>query len=90
MPEKIILNDGTEFDYSSAILSGDLFLYLRGKTMTEVFNKLDVPQNTSSIQYVQMNGNIVTYEGFVKLIAVRDEGNGLISAVMNREVNVNA
>lgn len=90
MPEKIILNDGTEFDNSSAIHSGDLFLYLRGKTMTEVFNKLDVPQNTSSIQYVQMNGNIVTYEGFVKLIAVRDEGNGLISAVMNREVNVNA
>lgn len=85
--EKLTLNDGTVLDNSSAILSGDLFLYMNGHGMKEVFDLLIEPENVQTIAYTQANGNEVVYRRFKKLIAVRDEGSNLITAVMRREVN---
>ena len=87
MPEKLTLNDGTELDNSSAILSGDLFLYVNGSDLRTVFDLLIDPENTKQIIYTQVNGTLITYVGYKKLRAVTDEDNGLITAVLRREVN---
>lgn len=86
MPEKLTLNNGTELENSNAILSGDLFLYVRGKTIRGAFDLLVKPANTSVIVYTLNNGDDITYEGYTKLKAITDEGNGLITAVLRREV----
>ena len=88
MPEKLTLNDGTVLDNSSAILSGDLFLYIHDSDLQTVFDLLIDPENTKQIIYTQANGESITFVGYKKLISVRDEGNGLITAVLRREVNV--
>lgn len=89
MPEKLRLSDGTEWEDSSALLSGNLFLYIRGAGMREAFEKLIDPENTAEILYTRNNGETVTHTGFTKLTAVTDEGNGLVTAVLKREVNGN-
>lgn len=83
----LTLNDGTVLQNSYALLSaGILFLYIQqaGITLAEVFNLLIDPENTSVIVYTQVNGDEVTYERYEKLRAVRDEGDGLFTAVLER------
>ena len=87
MPEKLKLNDGTELENSSAILSGDLFLYVNGSDLQTVFDLLIDPENTKQIIYTQVNGTSITYVGYKKLHAVTDEDNGLITAVLRKEVS---
>ena len=87
MPEKLKLNDGTELENASAILSGDLFLYIHDSDLQTVFDLLIDPENTKQIIYTQTNGTSITYVGYKKLHAVTDEDNGLITAVLRREVN---
>lgn len=83
--EKITLSNGTEFD-GNVIDSVDLFMYMNDSNIKTVFDSLIVPANTSSIVYTQANGDEVTYAGYTKMIAVRDEGNNLITAVMRKGV----
>ena len=87
MPEKLTLSNGTELENSSAILSGNLFLYIRGEDMKTVFDLLIDPENTEEIVYTMINGEDRTFSGFNKLIAVTDEENGLITAVLRKEVS---
>lgn len=85
--EKLTLSDGTELENSSAILSGNMFLYIRGEDMKTVFDLLIDPENTEEIVYTMINGEDRTFRGFNKLIAVTDEENGLITAVLRKEVS---
>ena len=87
MPENLTLSDETILDNSYAVLSGDLFLYMRGHGLKEVFDLLIDPEKVEQITYTQVNGDNVVFNGFQKLIAVRDEGNNLVTAVLRREVN---
>ena len=87
MAENLKLNDGTVLDNSSAILSSDLFLYMNGYGMKEVFDLLIEPEKAKKIVYTRNDGSIVSYLKYKKLIAVRDEGDDLITAVLRREVN---
>lgn len=87
MPEKLTLNNGTEFEESRALLSGNLFLYIRGGNMKTVFDLLIDPENTEEIVYTMNNGQERTFRGFNKLTAVTDEENGLITAVLRKEVS---
>ena len=87
MPEKLTLNDGTVLENASAILSGDLFLYIHDSDLQTVFGLLIDPENTKQIIYTQVNGTSITYVGYKKLHTVTDEENGLITAVLRREVN---
>lgn len=80
---KLTLENGTEFE-GNALLASDLYLYIYEETIIYVFNSLIDPQGTSTIKFTQANGEEVTFEGFTKIIAVRDEGNGLITAVMRK------
>ena len=87
MAEKLTLSDGTVWEDASAILSGNLFLYINGQGMRNVFNKLIEPGNTGEIEYTRINGETVTYAGYTKLAVVSDEGSGLVTAVLKREVD---
>ena len=87
MQEKLTMNNGTVLANASAILSGNLFLYIHGNDLKTVFDLLIVPENTEKIIYTQNNGEDITFTGFTKLTAVTDEMNGLITAVLRREVN---
>ena len=87
MPEKLTLNDGTVLEKSNAVISGDLFLYMHDHGLKEIFDLLIDPEKTAKIIYTQNNGTDVTFTGFTRLIAVRDEDFGLITAVLRREVN---
>ena len=86
MPETLKLNDGTVLENSSAILSSDLFVYIHDSDLQTVFDLLIDPENTKKIIYTQVNGESVTFVGYKKLRAVTDEGNGLITAVLRKEV----
>ena len=81
---KLKLNDGTVLEDSSAILSDDLFLYMNGYGMQEIFELLIDPEKTKKIIFTQVNGEKVTITGYKRLTAVRDEDNGLITAVMKK------
>ena len=87
MTESLKLSDGTVFNNSNAVLSGSLFLYINGQDLRTVFDALIEPENTARIAYTQNNGETINFDGFTKLIAVRDEDNGLITAVLRKEVN---
>lgn len=78
------LNDGTVLENSSAIISGDLFLYINGYGLQDVFDLLIVPAKTKKIIFTQANGEEITITGYTRLIAVRDEDNGLITAVLRK------
>ena len=88
MPEKLTLNDGTELN-GSVIDSGELFLYVNESDIQTVFNLLIDPEKTAVIIYTQNNADQETYRGYTKLIAVRDEGRGLITAVLRKEAAAN-
>lgn len=84
MPERLTFKNGYILTNSSAILSGSLFLYLRGISLRKAFDLLIEPLNTAEIVYTQMNGDTAVFEGYTKLTAVRDEGGGLITAVLDK------
>jgi len=87
MPEKLTFKNGFIVENSSAIQSGSLFLYLRGISLRKAFDLVVEPLNTAAIIYTQMNGEIMVYHGYTKLTAVRDEGGGLITAVLDKGEN---
>lgn len=81
----LTLNDGTVFQNSSALVStGNLFVYIQqaGVTLTDVFNAFVDPDKTGQIVYTQVNAEEIVFTGYEKLIAVRDEGDGLFTAVL--------
>jgi hypothetical protein len=84
MTETLKLNDGSILD-GNALLSGDLFLYVNGSDLQTVFSLLIDPEKTKKIVYTMINETKQTFTGYKRLIAVRDEGNGLITAVLRKE-----
>ena len=84
MPERLTLKNGYILENSSAFRSGELFLYIRGISMRKAFDLLAEPLNTEEITYTQNNGDIVIFKGFTKLTVIRDEGSGLITAVLDK------
>jgi hypothetical protein len=55
--------------------------------LKEIFDLLIDPDNTAEIIYTRINGTDVTFTGYTRLIAVRDEDVGLITAVLRKEVS---
>ena len=80
----LTLNDGTVLRDSYILLSGSLFVYVQqaGMTIVELFELLCDPVKTAKIAYTQVNGETITFTGYKKLTSVRDEENGLFTAVL--------
>lgn len=84
----LTLNDGTVLQNSYALLSsGTLFVYVQeeGITIVSFFELFCDPEKTERIVCAQVNGDETEYLNYSKLIAVRDEGDGLFTAVLKRE-----
>ncbi len=82
---KLTLSDNTVFENSHAIESGtNLHIYVRdGQSgIRDVFEAFIDPQKTIEIQFEDLEGKTVVFHGYNRLIAVRDEGRGLITAVL--------
>jgi hypothetical protein len=88
MPETLTLSNGTVLENSNAIEddeSSSLFVYTRnGYTIKDIFDLLYNPENTQKISYRQVNGDTVVFRGYTRLKAVRDEGRGVITAVLKK------
>ena len=78
------LSDGTVWEGAYLLnVDGRLFLYIPGAAMRDVFDKLIEPANTGAISFTEGRDETV-YEGFTRLTAVRDEENGMITAVLRK------
>lgn len=84
--ETLTLNNGTVLENSTAIESnGSLFIYTRnGYTIPKLCNDLYPAENIISIT-AEFPGGSCVYTGYNKLIALRDEGNNLITAVLKKD-----
>lgn len=87
--QKLIMNDGTELENSSVIISGSImFVYItNGYNIKDVFDCLYNTQATKKIIY-NWNGTETEYIGYEKLISVKDEGRGLITAMLEKSQEV--
>ncbi len=82
----LTLNDGTVLEDTQAIEStGMLFIYSYcGHTIKELCDLLFPAENISSIE-ANFPGGTKTYNGYNRLVAVRDEGNNLLTAVLAKD-----
>jgi hypothetical protein len=85
MDGTLALNDGTILDHSWVVENtGNLFVYvMNGCDLLEVCGLFFDPEKTNRILATQ-NGVTTEKVGFSRLVAVRDEGNGLITAMLTR------
>lgn len=83
MDGTLTLNDGTVMNGATALASsGQLFIYvMNGMGIADVFNLMIDPEKTRRIAALQ-NGHTLIHVGYTRLIAVRDEGNGMITATL--------
>lgn len=84
--ETLTLNDGTILENSHVLESnGNLFVYVNGElTIKDVFDLMYDPEKTKKIVFEISGSKVGTYKGYKKLIAVRDEGDGLVTAVLGK------
>lgn len=81
----LTLSDETVFQNSHAIESGaNLYIYVQdGKSgLREVFEAFIDSEKTAEIRFHGLDNQVSVFRGYNKLIAVRDEGRGLITAVL--------
>ena len=82
--QTLTLNDGAVLENSYAFLVGDLYVYIGNSiTIKEVFDLLIDPEKTANIYY-SVGDDTTTFSGYTRLIAVRDEDNGQITAVLRK------
>lgn len=84
---EMTLTDGTVFQNSYAMISSRLLMvYIQDEVsdLRTVFDALIDPEKTEVISSVDYTGQETVFRGYTKLIAVRDEGNGLITAVLDK------
>lgn len=83
--QTLIFSDGTELEKSHALKGRhELYIYVEDseKTLTSVFTILSYPEKTKRIIYKFDNVEL-TFDGYTKLISIRDEGNG-ITAILEK------
>ena len=86
--ETLKLNDGTVMENSYALMSSNtLFVYCadEGMTLSGFFALLIDSGNTEKIVYTKINGTEIEFDGFDRLMSVRDEDNGMFTAVLIKE-----
>lgn len=83
----LTLNDGTILENSYVLMvDGSLFVYTNnGYNIKYVFDILYNPVATEHVTAFDVVET--TYEGYTKLVAVRDEGNGFITAVLKHQTD---
>ena len=83
--EKLRFADGTEVNESRLIQDRDLFLYMKDVSFKSAFKLITDTKKTKRIIYLDNGGGSTTFTGYTKPVALRDEGNGLTTAVLSKE-----
>ena len=84
--ENLKLNDGTVLPDCSAMASNtDLFVYLQGIAFKTAFQQFVESRKTKKITYTRNGGEKVVFDGFSRLVALRDEDDGMVTAVLRKE-----
>lgn len=78
MNEKLILNNGTELE-GHLMEVGRLFLYMNNISMTDAFELLNKPENTTVITW-ERYGETGTVTGYDHLTSISEEAGGMVSA----------
>ena len=83
---RIRLSNGAILEGASLInTDGRLFLYIPGDDMRAMFELLMNSAATASMTFE--DGTVEsTYEGYTRLTAISSEGDGLITAVLRKEI----
>ena len=79
MEEKLTLNDGTELNGHALQSGADLFLYVHGMTLAELYPILSDAEKTVKIDEDRY-GDQTTYTGYNYLYCIREERTGMVSA----------
>ena len=84
--ETLTLNDGTVLENSHAIENNDrLFIYVEnGSTISQVFEIFIDPEKTKKITFTNLDSSQITWRGYKRLMDVRDEEHGLITAMLKK------
>lgn len=83
----LTLSDGTVFQNSYAMISSRLMMvYVQDgiSDLRAVFESFIDSAKTTAVTSVDYSGAETVIRGYTKLIAVRDEGDGLFTAVLDR------
>lgn len=83
----LTLSDGTVFQNSYAMISSRLMMvYIQDETsdLRVVFEAFIDSEKTTVVTSVDYDGKETVIRGYTKLISVRDEGDGLFTAVLDR------
>jgi len=86
MEEKLILNDGTEYEGYCLPDTDILILYIKGgQTITDVYPVLSDKKKTQIITYKNASGKEIPFTGYIHLVAIREEVDGTITANMKKQ-----
>ena len=79
------LSDGTELQNSYVALSdGKLFFYIQaGLTLAQVFQLMNDPEKTATIQYIG-GSSVIEYDNYTVLLSISTGVNGLVTGVLTR------
>ena len=83
MDETLKLNDGTVLNGHVLESGGDLFLYVYGSSLTDLYPLLSVPAKTKQI-VADRYGEKTTYTGYNYLYCIREEVTGMCSAGLRK------
>ena len=81
--ETLTLNDGTVLNGHLIETETRLFLYIYGKTMTEVFNLLIDPEKMRVIKE-DRNGEKRTVRGYKHLVSISEEIGGMVCTILTK------
>ena len=83
MTEILILADGTELYGCAEFQSGELYLYVHGKTREELQALLEDPEKTGVI-VSRRNDGTHTYNGYTKLAGITEAFTQMMIATMEQ------
>ena len=79
MNETLTLNDGTVLNGHALGSEDELFLYVYGTTLADLYPLISDAEKTAKIQE-DRNGDQMIYTGYNYLYSIREERSGMVSA----------
>lgn len=85
MNETLKLNDGTVLTGHALGSEDELFLYVYGTSLAELYPLISDTEKTAEIQE-DRNGGQTTYTGYNYLYCIREERSGMVSAGLRKVI----
>ena len=83
MSNKIILNNGSEFEGKTMIMPGEVYLYFPNQRLKEIYPYVSVENNVSKITVINEETE-TEIEGYSNLVEIKQENPNLVSVGLMR------